>query len=105
MARSVAYVTEATKDAAFVPRGAPLLAILGASDSALNAYTAYLFGGEFNRKIFPAPGPLDLRDTDAVFRPSMVSLRSDPRYAKLLLRSGLEEYWNRSGSQPDFRRS
>lgn len=105
MARSVAYVTEATKDAAFVPRGAPLLAILGASDSALNAYTAYLFGGEFNRKSFPAPGPLDLRDTDAVFRPSMVSLRSDPRYAKLLLRSGLEEYWNRSGSQPDFRRS
>jgi hypothetical protein len=30
---------------------------------------------------------------------------SDARFAPLLKRIGLEEYWRQSGTQPDFRRS
>ena len=105
IARSIAYVVGATKSRDYIPRGAPILAMLGATDDALNAYTVYLFGGEFNDEGFPVPGPLDLRDTDSLFRPSLIGLRGDPRHAELLRRSGLEEYWDRSGSQPDFRRS
>lgn len=105
IAWAITYVIEATKDRGYIPRGAPLLAMLGAKDDALNAYTVYLFGGEFNKEGFPVPGPFDLRDTDSIFRPSLIAMRGDPRHAELLRRSGLEEYWERSGSQPDFRRS
>ena len=105
ISQSVAYVAGATKNRNYIPRGAPLLAMLGATDEALDAYTVYLFGGEFNNQAFPVPGPLDLRDTSSIFRPSLIRLRGDPRHAELLRRSGLEEYWRRSGSQPDFRRS
>jgi len=105
IARSIAYVSEISKQPEYIPRGAPLLAILGAPDAALSAYKAYLFGGAFNGKIFPVPGALDPRDTDPLFQPSLIGLRGDPRHAELLRRSGLEEYWKRSGSQPDFRRS
>ena len=105
IARSIAYVAGATKSRDYIPRGAPILAILGAKDNALVAYAVYLFGGDFNNRAFPVPGLLDLRETDSLFRPSLIGLRGDPRHAELLRRSGLEEYWDRSGSQPDFRRS
>ena len=105
IARSIAYVSEISQQPEYIPRGAPLLAILGVPDDALNAYKAYLFGGSFNSTVFPVPGAIDLRDTDPLFQPSLIGLRGDPRHAELLRRSGLEEYWSQSGSQPDFRRS
>jgi hypothetical protein len=50
------------------------------------------------------PGPLDLRDSYPLFAPAVLSLRNDPRFASLLARTGLEDYWYKSGTQPDFRR-
>ena len=43
--------------------------------------------------------------TVVLFRPVIVGLRGDDRYAHLLRSSGLEFYWKGSGSQPDFRRN
>jgi len=105
IARLIAYVEGAARDQGYIPRGVPLLAMLGATDSALGLYAVYLFGGEFNGASHPVPGPLDPRTMVPVFAPSLIALRSDPRHAELLRRSGLEEYWKESGSQPDFRRS
>lgn len=105
IAQSIAYIEGATKEPDYIPRGAPLLAALGATDKALEVYATYLFGGKFNGVNFPRPDSLDLRTMQPLFGPSMIALRGDPRHAEILRRSGVEEYWRRSGSQPDFRRS
>ena len=87
-----------------VPRFAPLLAMTGARGDALSAFEAYLFGGDlFGRKV-PSPRADEARFTSGLFSPPMLAQR-DARFARLLGRSGLEDYWKRSGSQPDFRRS
>ena len=50
------------------------------------------------------PGPLDGRVSCPLFAPAVLTLRGDPRYASLLARTGLEDYWRKSGTRPDFRR-
>jgi hypothetical protein len=49
------------------------------------------------------PGPLDLRSSGPLFAPAVLSLRNDPRFTSLLARTGLEDYWRKSGTQPDLR--
>ena len=105
IAKSLAYVKSNLGDPGYVPRATPLLAILGDTPAALAAYWAYLFGGSIAGHNYPVPGPLDLRSTQPLFAPSFEALRLKPRFLALLERSGLEDYWKRSGSQPDFRRS
>ena len=86
------------------PRFSTLLAATGAREDALIAYEAYLFGGDlFGRKVAP-PRASEARFTGGLFSPPMLAQR-DARFARLLERAGLEEYWKQSGSQPDFRRS
>ena len=86
------------------PRFSPLLAATGARDDALSAYEAYLFGGDlFGRKVAP-PRASEARFTGGLFSPPMLTQR-DARFDRLLERAGLDDYWARSGSQPDFRRS
>ena len=98
-------VKEGLDDPGYVPRAASVLAILGDSTTALTAYSAYLFGGSVAGHSYPAPGPLDLRSTQPLFAPSLQTVRESGRYLTLMQRSGLEDYWKRSGSQPDFRRN
>lgn len=38
-----------------------------------------------------------------LFLPSTAALRGDPRFAALVRAIGLEDYWTRSGSRPDYR--
>jgi hypothetical protein len=73
-------------------------------DEAFALLEASFLGGVFNGTRVDPPGPLDPRPTDALFAPAVLSLRGDPRHASLLERTGLEDYWRKSGTLPDFRR-
>ena len=105
IAASLAFVKSNLGEPGYIPRAAPLLAALGDFDTAMAAYWAYLFGGSIAGHDYAAPGPLDLRSTQSLFAPSWQTLRRSRRFLEILQRSGLEDYWKRSGSQPDFRRN
>ncbi|MXO75212.1 hypothetical protein GRI40_08285 [Altererythrobacter aerius] len=78
---------------------APLLVMMGFAEDALDSLTRlYAIAGT-------APGVAHQTATVVLFRPSMTALQSDERYRALLEVSGLEAYWQQSGSQPDFRRN
>jgi DNA-binding winged helix-turn-helix (wHTH) protein/tetratricopeptide (TPR) repeat protein len=84
--------------------GAPNLALLGMVDLLFAWLEVYFLGGVVNGQHVAPPGPLDSRACSLLFAPSLHSLRNDPRFASLLARTGLDDYWRRSGTQPDFRR-
>lgn len=105
IARSLAYIKDNLRDPGYVDRAAPLLALLGDTSAALQAFSAYLFGGSIAGHTYPAPGRLDTRSTQSLFAPSLFSSRGESLFVTILRRSGLEDYWQRSGSQPDFRRN
>lgn len=86
-----------------VPRFAPLLAAMGARDDALTSFEAYLLGGKLSGRTVPAPRPVEKRFTRALFSRPILAARG-AQFDALLHRTGLEEYWRRSGSQPDIRR-
>jgi DNA-binding winged helix-turn-helix (wHTH) protein/tetratricopeptide (TPR) repeat protein len=83
---------------------APCLAMLGMVDEMFAFFEAFFFGGMVNGTRVDPPGPLDPRSSCALFAPAVLSLRNDPRFASLLARTGLEDYWHTTGTQPDFRR-
>lgn len=87
------------------PRMVPHLAMLGASEDALASLEAYYLGGELFGQKVPPPAQLDMRTTSTLYAPPILAMRGDARFGALLERTGLEDYWKRSGSQPDFRRS
>ncbi len=83
---------------------APMQVQFGMTDAAIALIEAYYFGGVVNGTRVPPPGPLDERFTYVLYSQDVLSLRGDPRYASLLKRIGLEDYWRKSGTRPDFRR-
>jgi DNA-binding SARP family transcriptional activator/Tfp pilus assembly protein PilF len=83
---------------------APGLALFGWVDEMFAYFEAFYFGGVINGTRIAPPGPLDPRPTYPLFAPAVLSLRNDPRFASLLARTGLENYWHKAGIQPDFRR-
>lgn len=73
-------------------------------NSAFAILQGYYFGeGEWNQ-LAPAAGDQD-RATSSLFLPPMRPAWADPRFARLVERIGLEDYWERSGTTPDFRRN
>lgn len=88
-----------------MPYPVTVAVLRGMKDQAFDLLEAYFFGGEINGMHVPPPGSLDERFTVALFMPSMLTLRDDSRYASLLERTGLEDYWRKSVPQPDFRRN
>ena len=80
------------------------MVVSGMTDELFALFEAFFFGGVVNGTRVDPPGPLDMRPTGVLFAPTVLSLRHDPRHASLLERTGLEEYWRKSGTQPDFRR-
>ena len=85
--------------------GAIIMALTGMVDELFALLEASYFGGEVNGTRVPPPGPHDWRITGVLFNPALAGLRGDPRFASLLARTGLEDYWSKSGTLPDFRRS
>ena len=79
-------------------------AALNAVDDVMSILDGYYFGRGSWRSIAP-PGGDDDRQTSPLFQPPMRSIWPDPRFAELLRRTGLEDYWKRSGTTPDFRRA
>ena len=76
---------------------------LGALDDTFEILDGYYFDAGKWAKVAPAAGDAD-RITQPLFLPPMKAAWSDPRFAQLLQRTGLEDYWRKSGTQPDFRR-
>jgi tetratricopeptide (TPR) repeat protein len=76
---------------------------LHALDPAFAILQGYYFGEGEWRAVAPPAGDAD-RQTSPLFLPPMKAAWTDPRFAPLLQRIGLEDYWRKSGTQPDFRR-
>lgn len=76
----------------------------GMTDELFALFEASFFGGVVNGTRVAPPGPLDLRPTGPLFAPAVLRLRDDPRFGSLLERTGLKDYWRKSGTLPDFRR-
>ena len=84
---------------------APLWVGLGMSEDFFATVECYFFGGTIAGNRIDPPGRLDPRPSLLLFSPSMLRLQGDPRWSGLLQRIGLEDYWRKSGTRPDFRRS
>jgi hypothetical protein len=76
---------------------------LGAAEAAFPIFDGYYFGEGKWAKLAPEGGDED-RITSPLFQPVMSSLWRTAEFGRLLERIGLEDYWRRSGTQPDFRR-
>ena len=77
---------------------------LGALDETFEILDGYYFDAGKWAKVAPAAGDAD-RITQPLFLPPMKAAWADPRFARLVQRIGLEDYWRRSGIVPDFRRT
>lgn len=75
---------------------------LGDNDTALELLDGYYFGAGRWAKVAPLAGDDD-RNTICLFDAPMRGLWRDPRFSKLVRRIGLEDYWRRSGTRPDYR--
>ena len=81
----------------------PIMAQLGMANEVFEVLAATFLGGTIGGRRVAPPGLLDRRNTLVLFNPAVLALRGDPRFARLLERTGLEDYWRKSGTRPDFR--
>ena len=80
------------------------LLLFGVDDLAFDALEATYFGGVVDGRRIAPPAAEDRRPTVILFGNNILEYRDDPRYASILQRTGLVDYWRKSGSQPDFRK-
>ena len=78
-------------------------AAVNALDDVFQVLEGYYFGAGKWKGVAPPAGDED-RQTGPLFQPPMRAVWSDVRFSALLKRIGLENYWRRSGTVPDFRR-
>lgn len=76
---------------------------LGDPKAAFGLFDGYYFGEGEWRQLAPKGGDED-RITNLLFLPVMSPIWRLPEFNRLLERIGLNEYWRRSGTTPDFRR-
>lgn len=79
-------------------------AAMGDSATSLGLLDGYYFGeGEWSA--LAPPGGDQSRQTSPLFQPPMRALWQDSRFASLVRRIGLADYWQKSGTIPDYRRA
>lgn len=78
------------------------LVALGDFATAFEVFDGYYFGSGRFASLAPVGGDRD-RLTARLFQPPMKSAFGDRRFSDLLIRIGLEDYWTRSRTVPDFR--
>ena len=84
---------------------APVFVLLGRPDLALDGLERYYLGAEGGPgPPVPPPGPYERRSTQPLFMPETAPLRDEPRFARLLQATGLEDYWRATRTLPDYRR-
>jgi hypothetical protein len=76
---------------------------LGAPATAFDIFQGYYFGRGSWASTTPLGGDDD-RYTSALFQPMMRPIWTTSAFAQLLEQIGLEDYWQQSGTTPDFRR-
>ena len=81
--------------------GAQACAAMGGVATSFDLLDGYYFG-EGQRAGLAPPGGDDDRQTSPLFQPPMRGLWKDERFAALVRRIGLSDYWQRSGSRPDY---
>jgi hypothetical protein len=81
-----------------------ILLRFGAVDLAFDALEVTYFGGVLDGRRIPPPDANARRSTAPLWGAAILEHRDDTRFASILKRVGLEDYWRKSGSQPDFRR-
>ena len=77
---------------------------MGDATTSLHLLAGYYFGEGEWAGLAPPGGDQD-RLTSPLFQPPMRSLWRDPRFGGLLKRIGLEDYWRKSRTIPDYRRN
>jgi hypothetical protein len=97
------FLRLAEEDASNIYVAAPVFALLGRLDLTFSSLERYFFDrGSFGR---PAPiGRFTRRYTDVLFTLPMAAARKDPRFAQLVREIGLEAYWHKTGTVPDYQR-
>ena len=101
IAQNLAYLKTNARAALAV---AQACAAMGDAGTAFDLLDGYYFGQGKWAALAPPAGDQD-RQTSPLFQPPMRSLWRDPRFDRLLDRIGLTEYWRRSGTLPDYRRT
>jgi DNA-binding winged helix-turn-helix (wHTH) protein len=85
------------------PQIAQACVALGARSPAFAILEGYYFGEGEWRGVAPIGGDED-RVTNILFQPVMRGVWRDPAFDRLLSRIGLEDYWRKTGTTPDYRR-
>jgi DNA-binding winged helix-turn-helix (wHTH) protein len=101
IARNLAYLR--AKPAAALDT-ALACAALGDKRAAFEIFGGYYFGEGTWAALPPLGGDED-RFTSPLFQPVMREMWKEPAFGELVQRIGLEDYWRKSGTQPDYRRT
>lgn len=95
---------EARRGGAYPSRNAAgFLLALGRPDLALLFLERLVLGPTLTESRVPKSA-LSHPNTESLFWAPLAPLAGDPRLRAILMRSGLEDYWTRTGMVPDFRR-
>ena len=84
------------------PQVAQACAAVGDGKAAMSVLNGYYFGEAPWASLVPPGGDSD-RVTTPLFQPPMRGLWRTSEFGDLLQRTGLEDYWRKSGTAPDFR--
>ncbi|HET9397804.1 MAG TPA: TIR domain-containing protein [Sphingomicrobium sp.] len=98
VAANLAYVKASPVAALSV---AQACAAMGDAATSFALLDGYYFGEGQWAELAPPAGDQD-RQTSPLFQPPMRGLWQDQRFASLVRRIGLSDYWKRSGTQPDY---
>ncbi|HET9335150.1 MAG TPA: TIR domain-containing protein [Sphingomicrobium sp.] len=78
-------------------------AAMGDAATSFDLLGGYYFGEGSWAALSPSAGDQD-RQTSPLFQPPMQGLWTDNRFAALVRRIGLQDYWRDSGTRPDYMR-